>query len=114
MAVDQTQISADIAHIYTDLNATNATEVATIYAPNGTTERGTASVIRGIKLNWTQLKDSGFADLYKESVYIQSSENPGVVREDIITMTNGDFRVLFVAPGPMDLIVRLDLGDRWE
>ena len=109
MPVDQTQIVADIAHIYTDLGETDATELATVYQPNGTTSRGTVNVIRGIQLNFTQLRDSGFADLYTESVYIEIAEDPGAAVEDVVAMTNGNFRVLNVAPGPMSLLIRLDL-----
>lgn len=114
MPVDQVQIAADIAHIYTDLGSTDAEETASFYEPNGTTLRGTGSVIRGIHLSATQLRDSGFADIYEESIYVQAADDPGVTREDVVTLANGNFRVLKVAPGPMSLIVRCDLGDRYE
>jgi hypothetical protein len=114
MAVNQAQIAADIAHIYTDLGSTDAEETASFYQPDGTTLRGTGSVIRGIHLSATQLRDSGFADVYEESIYVQTADNPGIAREDVITLANGNFRVMKVAPGPMSLIVRCDLGDRWE
>ena len=113
MSVDASQIASDVAGIFTDLAATPCSESAAIYGPDGITERGTVTILRGATLSGTRLMDSGFADLYSHSVYMLASTDVGVQVDDIITLSDGDFRVLKIHNGPLGVYMRLDLAGKW-
>jgi len=114
MAQSATQIATDLDSIWTDLAATACTETGTFYQPNGTTEIGTATVLRGRQLKGQELEHTGWGVDYEFSVYVITSEDPGGVVDGLLNLADGDFGILNISKGPLTLYTRFDLGGKFN
>ena len=112
MAIDAAQIAIDLSGIFTDLAATGCAETATVYQPDGVTERGagTVSILRASVLRGTDLQSTGWGSQYTLSAYVITSSDPGIAINDVLSLSDGDFRVLNIHSGPLTLYMRIDLG----
>ena len=112
-------INRDIDFIQSDLSLSGAVESITVTNPDGTSDRKTGlTVIRGKTLSAEELRDTGFAKQYSESVYVQKSDAPtgtnAIDLDDIFVLSDINGRVLNIGQGPTGNLLRFDLGDEFQ
>lgn len=112
-------INRDIDFIQSDLSLSGAVESITVTNPDGTKNRKTdLTVIRGKTLSAEELRDTGFAKQYSESVYVQKSDAPtganAIDLDDIFVLSDIKGRVLNIGQGPTGNLLRFDLGDEFQ
>jgi len=111
MGMTLAQFKADLAAIFSDLASSGAVQTATFYAANGTTSRGTASVIRGVLSSTQRPADSGWAKLYKCSWWVEAANIPAGVAIDDVVSDGTACRILNIESDGAGIYKRLDLGD---
>jgi len=105
--------SEDLSFIFTDLASVGCVYTATITPADGS-DTYTIDTVRTSTLSAQQLRDSGWADAYRLSIYIIPSDKT-IQIGDIVTMSaEGDLRVLGVSTSPAIHYTRLDLGNKYS
>jgi hypothetical protein len=112
----QAAIQADMEHILSDLADSGATETAEVFAKGkAVSSRGTVTILRAEQLSREELQGTGFEQEYEQSIYvIRASEPAGVVKGDIVVMSDGRFRILEFGRGPGVSYRRYDLGGEFQ
>jgi len=108
MAVDAAQIATDVAGIFTDLAATGASETATLSGGS------TFTAIRGTARLSGDLGIAGLESDYEFSLWLIADGAPTLARGDTVALSDGTFRILRIADGPLTIYRRLDLGGQYE
>lgn len=113
------RINADIDAIQADLSLSGATESVTVKSADQTANRIIGlTIIRGKSLSAEELRDTGFAKNYSESIYVQKADAPtgayAIILEDVFILSDLTARVLDIGKGPTQNLLRYDLGDEFQ
>ena len=106
MGLETSDLQADLAYIFDDLDDADFVETAE------TSDGDTFSIIRGKNLSSEELSATGWGQEYQFSVYLERTDVSLSIGDDI-TVSEGTLRILNIVDMPGRVWRRLDLGGQY-